>query len=507
MRCGCTRLARVLCAAIMVVALRLEHRHSYVVPQRAEQSTILGRESSSGGGGGSSSAAGTARQIAPPNAVVSTGVSAGPTEREAWLKLQRTCAARLLSLSAPSLLNKSDIPVVIMAGARSGYLRRQLQSLDDQGRARLVIVSFNRPKLSESHPTELTKSFEAAATMKHILIWPIWIQSRAASTSLNRHVKMVWIDTMIKVWETLHGYNGDAVFLEDDLLVSPDFFAAVGAASEIKQTNDLAVFSMGGWAGQNIGSDPSLHNPRQFMRKTWSAFPTMGYGFNRSLWHRISEVRDEITNSTGLDCLPLQKFCAHNLDDWSFAVSRSLRLSYNRTHDPYLRNFEVFKEVQLVQPPVSRVWHIGANSSIAEDDTQKVGWKVSELPPWVGLVNRSKRKLTYSLAQGNFDYDGKECLARGETSTTPPCMLQEALLYCQAKPPNVRTGADAWEVCEDTCVAKLLACSSTPVVAERLGLKVSTVRDMATLCFAPSKGILYFRSGCRSWAIREYALR
>eukprot|EP01043_Picozoa_sp_COSAG02_P109927 COSAG02_NODE_46037_length_352_cov_0.802372_1_plen_117_part_11 len=117
------------------------------------------------------------------------------------------------------------------------------------------------------------------------------------------------MDTMTKVWEILRGYDGDAVFLEDDLLVSPDFFAAVGAASKIKQANDMAVFAMGGWSGQNIGSDGSLHNTRMFMRKTWSAFPTMGYGFNRSLWHRISEVRDEITKSTGLDCLPKQHFC------------------------------------------------------------------------------------------------------------------------------------------------------------------------------------------------------
>lgn len=481
------------------MALSLEHQHSYAAlqPHREQSTKALDRSSSS-----SRSAADTASQITPPNAAVSTGT----TEREAWLHLLARCSAILLDSSASRLLDESDIPVVIMAGTRSRYLLRQLQNLDDLGRPRLVIVSFNRPMLTESHPIALTKSFEAAGTMKNIVVWPIWIQSMAVHESMNHHVKMVWMDTMTKVWEILRGYDGDAVFLEDDLLVSPDFFAAVGAASKIKQANDMAVFAMGGWSGQSIGSDGSLHNPRMFMRKTWSAFPTMGYGFNRSLWHRISEVRDEITKSTGLDCLPKQHFCAHNLDDWSFAVSRGLRLSYNRTHDPYLRSFEVFKEVQLVQPPVSRVWHIGANSSISEDDTQKVGWEVSKLPPWVGHVNDSNHKLALSLIPGNFDYDGEECPAGGETRfKPPPCSAQQAILHCQAKPPDLDSSANTKEVCNNPCVVMLLACSADPVIAKRLSLQ--TMRDMASVCFAPSKGVLYFRSGCKSWAIQEYALR
>ena len=77
---------------------------------------------------------------------------------------------------------------------------------------------------------------------------------------------------MAKAFSVLRGYDGDAVFLEDDLRVSPDFFSALEAASQIKQANDVAVFAMGGWAGQNIGS---VHHPERFVLKTWSAFPVV----------------------------------------------------------------------------------------------------------------------------------------------------------------------------------------------------------------------------------------
>lgn len=406
--------------------------------------------------------------------------------------------------SAVELLGKGEVPVVIMAGSRSEYLRQQLESLDALGHAQLVIISFNRPVLENSRSATLTKSFEAASLMRHLVIWPIWIRPSVVREGMNRHLKTVWMETMVGVWEVLRGYEGDAVFLEDDLVVSPDFFAAMSAASKIKQSSNMAVFAMGGWAGENTGLKRS---PEEFIRKTWSAFPTMGYGFNRSLWRQISAVKEEITNSSGYDCLPEQVYCMHDLNDWSFAVSHSLRLRYDHTHEPGLKSFQVFKEIQLIQPLGSRVWHIGANSSIAEDATQKSGWTVSARPPWAGYLNFSRQQLTYSLRPGRFDYDGQECPAGGERSlgtSSVPCDLQQAIAYCAARPPQYES-TDIRSACEDSCLQRLLACSSDPVVSKMMGVQVGTAKQMEAACSGSTNGALrYYRPGCRSWAIQEW---
>ena len=68
------------------------------------------------------------------------------------------------------------------------------------------------------------------------------------------------------------------VFLEDDLVVAPDFYASIAAASRFKRAANAPVFAMGGWAGINT----KMPDPHHFILKTWSAVPTMGYGFVRT---------------------------------------------------------------------------------------------------------------------------------------------------------------------------------------------------------------------------------
>ena len=160
-----------------------------------------------------------------------------------------------------------------MAGTRSEYLLQLLRGLDGE-RSRLVIVSFNRPEGYKLHdnatlPT-LTKSFEAAGSMGNLKIWPMWVRAKdgRGAAGGNHYMKTVFVETMARTWDLLRGYDGDAAFLEDDLRVSPDFFSALKAASQIKRANDVGVFAMGGWAGQNTGS---FHHPeaQHFVLKTW----------------------------------------------------------------------------------------------------------------------------------------------------------------------------------------------------------------------------------------------
>ena len=161
------------------------------------------------------------------------------------------------------------------------------------------------------------------------------------------------------------------MFLEDDLVVAPDFYASIAAASRFKRAANAPVFAMGGWAGINQ-VEP---RPQSFLHKTWVAFPTMGYGFNRSLWEELRPVSSQIAESTGVGD---KKHTT--LEDWSFAASSSLRQRFNATRSAVLRGFRVPAEVRLIQPTVSRVWHIGHNSSIAQDESQMQGWCVPQKP-------------------------------------------------------------------------------------------------------------------------------
>ena len=106
---------------------------------------------------------------------------------------------------------------------------------------------------------------------------------------------------MQKVFEypLLHGYNGDIIFLEDDLIVSKDALTVLdflsgcknGHVTHIKNTKQdhythihhTHFISLGGWGGENqINADPTL-----FTIKSHKYVPTMGYGFNRTLYNMM----------------------------------------------------------------------------------------------------------------------------------------------------------------------------------------------------------------------------
>jgi hypothetical protein len=220
------------------------------------------------------------RQAAAEEAAWSRLVDTGITDVE----LRQTLATR----DQPP-----EIPVVILAGHRHEYLQQTLASLDTH--RRLVVVSFNTAVAAKHR---LTRSFDAARCVKHLRILPLRVQLDCGDCEAHRpgnaFAKRVWVLSMRQVWKTLVGYSGDVVFLEDDLRVAPDFYAAVAAASRIKSSASSQLFAMGGWAGINT----KLPDPHHFILKTWSAVPTMGYGFVRTPPTRrphvlpVSAVRD-----------------------------------------------------------------------------------------------------------------------------------------------------------------------------------------------------------------------
>jgi hypothetical protein len=157
-----------------------------------------------------------------------------------------------------------------------------------------------------------------------------------------------------------------------------------------------AVFAMGGWSGSNMADA----DPQVFLRHTAMAFPTMGYGFNRSLWRHINALSYEILEGV-----------AKPLDDWSDALALCLKLEYERTHNPQLEIFGIHEEVQVIQPTLSRVWHIGHESSIGTDGLREV----SENPPWHAHSSllQSGVFLNHTLKPGLHNYGGEMCRDAG----------------------------------------------------------------------------------------------
>ena len=268
---------------------------------------------------------------------------------------------------------------------------------------RLCIVSFNTapPKGMLQRQERLHASFDAARDVSLLHIKPLRVQplhGREARKHPHAYMKRVWMETMQRVWRLLEPYDGDVLFLEDDLLVAPDFFQVLKEVSNFKRAvNGTQVFAMGGWGGENMfGADPAV-----FLRRTSRAFPTMGYGFNRSLWRRIEQVAPEILEGRGAHgVVPLEH-------DWSDAVAQALTREYKRTHDRELSSFAIGWETEVIQPTLSRVWHVGHQSTIGTDGRRHVSGDA----PWSGHVEllASGQKLNHTLKGGRHNPVGRPC--------------------------------------------------------------------------------------------------
>lgn len=215
------------------------------------------------------------------------------------------------------------------------------------------------------------------------------------------HVKNVWMKTMKYVWDqALPYWSGDIVFLEDDVIPSPDYFVVVKHLSDLKNENlertpckdsglHPQVFALGSWGGENT----ILATTVSFMQKTSQGMPTMGYGFNRQLWGYIKKSERRILE--------------HPDNDWSGAVAESLVQLYQRFkyRDPEcheLNGFHKSQQVEVYQPTLSRVWHIGRVSTVGSSH------KVEDTPPWAGERLLDKM-FKATLLQGRHDWFGFPC--------------------------------------------------------------------------------------------------
>ena len=197
-------------------------------------------------------------------------------------------------------------PVVIYSsGKRPAYLRRALRALANARHARRLLLILS---LDGAGGEGIAAAIDQATFCEtHILVRPVPAEhppqhveyahpcSEPECTRVSAggalsswgliHLRQHWWWTMEQTWDAsglLDGFDGDALFLEDDFAVSPDFVATMQALATIKnERHDTwggALSKYG--AGEGRDDDPLA----AFVKYGHSA---TGYFFNRTIWHAL----------------------------------------------------------------------------------------------------------------------------------------------------------------------------------------------------------------------------
>jgi hypothetical protein len=245
----------------------------------------------------------------------------------------------------PSLNNSinSDypIPFVVMTSRRFKYLKRAIESLRQatlmssriQRSKRTCIFIVDRTKYSigtTDENVQIDHVIHQASTFCNAITKVRYTvnNTKEKDIGVDKHLKLHWIWSMVQVFNHLlpNKYNGDVLFLEDDVLVSPDIFNVVLWSSLYRQSGHSIVVdgrkkkylpivtALSGWNGEH------LYQPYPFHFRTIKgrAFPTLGYAFNRSLFKQINEIKEMIIGLTD--------------NDWTTAVSISLQSNAMRKY-------------------------------------------------------------------------------------------------------------------------------------------------------------------------------
>jgi hypothetical protein len=281
-----------------------------------------------------------------------------------------TSGSVILANSMLEMRAEMPIPIMILVGTRVEYYNRVISAVVQANHQTTRIVFLSGVNLTNRVHLELPESSESIRFEVQNIHVP-------AIKDNPMRLKHIWFAAMHSVWKSplLRNYDGNVVFLEDDVVPSPDFFVALDFACHSKsKTSIIQVISMGGWGGENqVNAEPNT-----FTMKVSSSFPTMGYAFDRGLWKEIATLEQTV------------------LSDWvntDWAESLALALcnqAISRHYPRELISFHRCNHIHIIQPTLSRVWHIGVLSQVgSHHESNAYRWPTS--PSWA-LVNTLMQK-------------------------------------------------------------------------------------------------------------------
>lgn len=154
-----------------------------------------------------------------------------------------------------------------------------------------------------------------------------------------------WISSVQHVWSSpaLRNYSGDILFLDEDVVPSPDLMQAATFGIKAKSESGIAqVVALGGWGGENQ-VNAEIHT---FTLKMSEGFPMGACAFNRELWTEIQALEPWMLEE--------------NSGDWPTRLGRALSdRARKSSFPPKLRAFHQSGRIKVIQPTLSRLWYVG----------------------------------------------------------------------------------------------------------------------------------------------------
>lgn len=266
------------------------------------------------------------------------------------------------SVAFPENFKAPFIPLVIFSSYRPRYLERTLDSISLSGSidpSTPCLFILHHTKASSMEDINETYKVLSKITFCRKLVWTFGNEEEERTPEV---LKAHWWNTMKKVFDEKDSFQlkrnetfrSDVLFMEDDIVVAPDFMEVMWFSLLVKNSVGNIHFS----TLQGVGEENLVdHQPDTFVVSQVPLVQSIGYAFNSSMWEYIKTFREDALG--------------HAEKDWPLYLG--LMLLYNR-------NTTVFR---IASPTISRIWHVGDSDSGSTDDPQtSVSYKPNTIPPW-----------------------------------------------------------------------------------------------------------------------------
>jgi len=245
--------------------------------------------------------------------------------------------------------------IVILAHNRDASLKECLQSLLSQEDAAMfdIIVSMDDASMVDT----LTHSVKQAAKAyrKSISTWHV--KPRVPDPQLHNEAQIKWFQTNTgkiahHYWSALERTFSEkqyrnAIFLEEDLIFSPDFLALFRSTAPLLN-RDSSLWCVSAW--NDNGFVHSFSDYCRLMRTSY--FPGLGFLLRQEAWKELREMWP-ISPTMGWDYWMRVAFREKDKECIIPEVSRSHHASTTGSSVTKEKQFKLFKSMALAQIPSS----------------------------------------------------------------------------------------------------------------------------------------------------------
>ena len=224
-----------------------------------------------------------------------------------------------------------------------------------------------RQRVAAEHPSLSKTAGTGAASTRVNATRSKSRRKNRGSVILVKRLKRMWLWMMVELFVNAtsptgpqHTFAKDLVFLEDDLIVAPDFAKVVRFMSTIKaRVPGIIATALAGWGGEHMVNANIKDFVVQEQRKP---FPNMGYAVNQTLIRELFDPKSAVFREFRRP----PKRGKSEREDWDNSLGRVLESTMIAS--------------RVIRPTFSRIWHTGTKGVHAWEDEY-----IRMLPPWFGF--------------------------------------------------------------------------------------------------------------------------